>query len=415
MERKNDLPIHASNHVQESFRIAIGLKKEQSSALPEVPSDLQRLFLRNEEYECTERDQWDNWEHGYSENYKQGNLWVPQCDVWMHTQKQLLKQQGIELAPLWPNGHKFAVCLTHDVDYIGETLTFNQRGREFLRSIKAHDLLPERKLFGSMKSLAKMFLRRSSLNPLTENTLEISYKIEKEFGVTASYFFTIPPESYLSKYDCLYKGHDRCYFLGKSCQVKDVMSHFVQEGFDVGLHGSYFSASKEGLLAEQKAGLEKQINAPIFTTRQHWLHLNLPKTLNFQEQAGFQADTTMGFNRNIGYRAGTGLPFFAYDLQNHRQLSLIETPLVIQDGALLGENALEYSPYKAMDIVKTFTSQTSQVEGCLTLLFHPDIFMKPGLAPLYRSIIKHCLSQNAWVTDLNTLQNWWRSRAKELS
>jgi hypothetical protein len=239
--------------------------------------------------------------------------------------------------------------------------------------------------------------------------------IEKEFEVTASYFFTIPPDSHVSKYDCLYDVHDHCRFLGKPRKVKEVMAFLRQDGFDVGLHGSYFSALQEGLLAEQKNTLETAIRAPVATTRQHWLHLQVPWTFSLQERAGFQADTTLGFNRNIGFRAGTSLPFFVYDRNQQKQLNLLEVPLVVQDGALIGANALEYSPEKALDVVKEVAARIKNVQGCLTLLFHPDIFQKPGLAPLYRSIIDYCLGQNAWVTDLNSIQSWWRQRAEMLS
>ena len=402
-------------YVQEAFRLAIGLPKAAQADIPPVPPILQRLFLRTEEYESTERDQWDNWEHGYSDNYKRGRLWLPDCDLWIREQRSELAKKGIQPAPLWPKGHQFAVCLTHDVDYIGESPTLAQRGREIIRNIKAHDLPIKRKLFGSIKGLAKMALRCSSIIPPTTNTLEISYLIEKEFGVTASYFFTIPPRTHLSKYDCLYNVNDKCRFLGKSRKVKEVMSFLHQEGFDIGLHGSYFSAVEEGLLEEQKAELERTIHAKAYTTRQHWLHMHLPLTLNLQEKAGFQADTTLGFNRNIGFRAGTGLPFFPYDRINKRKLSLIETPLVVQDGALVGDNALEYTPYKAFDVVKEFIARAKETEGCVTFLFHPDIFLKAGLAPLYRMIIDHCLKQNAWVADLNQIQGWWRERTEQLS
>lgn len=407
--------LEESDYAQEAFRIASGLRKDLRAKLPPIPYALQRLFTRAEEYERPERDQWDNWEYGYSDNFKSGNLWVPECDLWIQEQKKQLLRDGEHLLPPWPNGHAFAVCLTHDVDYIGEALSLPQRGRELLRNIKAVDLNPQEKLAGSIKSLAKLFLKRPFIAPKTTNTLEASYLIEKEFGVTASYFFTVPSGSHVSKYDCLYGPGDRCSFLGKSRRVKDVMSFLRQEGFDVGLHGSYFSAVQEGLLAEQKQALENAIQAPVHTTRQHWLHLQLPRTLNLQEQAGFLADTTLGFNRGIGFRAGTSLPFHPYDRILKRQLNLIEVPLIIQDGALVGQNALEYSPSHALSMVKEFISTAKRTNGCLTFLFHPDIFLKPGLASLYRSIIDACLSENAWVTDLNSVQSWWRKRTESLS
>lgn len=412
-------PVHQaleeSDYVQEAFRVAAGLAKTSLNKLPAIPRRLQKIFVRAEEYENDERDQWGNWEYSYSDSYKRGQLWVPECDLWLQEQQKQLKEAGEKLAPRWPKGHDFAVCLTHDVDYIGEMLSVSQRCRDLLRSLRAYDLVPLQRLLGAAKGLAKLLLKRPIIAPRTTNTLEISYLIEKELGVTASYFFTVPPKSHLSKYDCLYDVHDKCRFLEKTRQVRDVMSFLCQEGFDVGLHGSYFSAIENNMLIEQKTALEKAIQAPVHTTRQHWLHLQVPRTMILQEQAGFLADTTLGFNRNIGFRAGTSLPFYPYERTLKRQLNLIEVPLIIQDGALVGNNALEYTPSKAFDVVKEFVLRIQETGGCLTFLFHPDIFLKPGLADLYRSIIKYSLSQNAWVTDLNQIQAWWRERTRMLA
>lgn len=402
-------------YLKNTFRLAVGLSQSRGSLLDEIPVPLQRLFCRLEESESSHRDQWDNWEHSYSDNYCQGKLWVPECDVWLQQQKEKLRLAGEALTPLWPKNYTFAVCLTHDVDTIGELMTPRQRGRELRRAANASDLSWQKKIAGSCKSFAKILLRESKRIPQTTKTLEVCYGIEKELGVSASYFFTIPPKKLWSQYDCLYTIEDKCHFLGEATTVQGVMCHLAQEGFDVGLHGSYFSAVAPGLLEEQKQSLERAVQAPVVTTRQHWLHFHFPETLILQHQAGFLADTTLGFNRNIGYRAGTGLPFFCFNPTTQRQMDMIEVPLVIQDGALLGENALEYSPLKAMEIVKKRIEQAEATEGCLTFLFHPDIFLRPGTAALYRSIIELCLERNAWITNLCELQKWWRARAERLS
>ena len=126
------------------------------------------------------------------------------------------------------------------------------------------------------------------------------------------------------------------------------MRILLQEGFDIGLHGSYLSALENGLLSEQKTFLEKTLSAPVNTTRQHWLHWKAPITPNLQVQAGFKADTTLGYNWNIGFRCGTSLPFFLFDYQAKKVLPRVELPLIIQDGALIGNNALELPPEEAI-------------------------------------------------------------------
>src|ERR1700759_2853339 len=49
----------------------------------DLPDDLARLLLRVEESEHAHRGQWGCWEHGFSENFRRGRLWVPEIDLWV--------------------------------------------------------------------------------------------------------------------------------------------------------------------------------------------------------------------------------------------------------------------------------------------------------------------------------------------
>lgn len=398
-------------YLSEFVAEVLGITDENHHHISPIPEHLKHLFLRIEEYETDVRDQWDNWEHPYSENYQRSTLWIPEMDLWIKDLKRNLENQGIITYPVWPNNHKFAVCLTHDVDYISHQRTIYERVREVLRSLRCKD---QSGFDHVIKGIAKCFLRPSKLISNAKNTLELCYSIEKECGVSASYFFTVFPLSNYSKYDCLYGFGDRILFNRKKQHVAEVMQFLLQEGFDIGLHGSYFSALEEGLLDEQKGILESALKAKIYTTRQHWLHWHYPITPKLQRNAGFCADSTLGYNRNIGFRAGTSFPFYIFDLKKHEKLDLLEVPLIIQDSALLGANALEYSPKMAFEIVKKFVKQIEEVDGCLSFLFHPDMFIKKGVAELYRQIIIHCLEKNAWVTNLQEIHKWWKQRKERM-
>lgn len=387
------------DYLQETLSRFLGLAPSQGYLIPPLPEHLRQLLLRHEEYEHPHRDQWGNWEHPYAANYERQMLWVPEVDLWVEEVRSKLVAQGVEMAPLWPRGHRFAVSLTHDVDHISGDVTLAQRWRQVVR-----DGMQGTRF---VKNLAKLALKRSLQAPSTEQTLEKCYAIEKKFGVTASYFFTTWPVSHPSIYDCVYHPNDRCRFLGKESTVGDIMRRLTQEGFDVGLHGSYHSATEQGMLKEQKNKIEEVIASPVYTTRQHWLHWQFPTTPRLQVEAGLLADTTLGYNRNIGFRAGTSLPFFIYDLANKTPLPLLEVPLIIQDGALIGENALELPPHLALERVKGLIDTIRDTQGCATLLFHPDIFLKPGMDTLYSDIISYCLDNNGWVTNLREIQRWW--------
>src|SRR5439155_19917609 len=124
-------------------------------------------------------------------------------------------------------------------------------------------------------------------------------------------------------------------FRGERIRVADMMRTLHEEGFDVGLHGSYNSAVVPGRLVQEKQALEQAIGAAVTTTRQHFIHWDVRTTPRLQAEAGFTADSTLGFNRNVGYRTGTSLPVRWLDLERGEPFDLLELPLVVHDGALL--------------------------------------------------------------------------------
>src|SRR5205823_56229 len=105
----------------------------------------------------------------------------------------------------------------------------------------------------------------------------------------------------------VYDFDDPCRFRGERTSVREVIRTLYREGFDVGLHGSYNSALTPGQLAREKAALEKATGIRTKATRQHFVHWDVRTTPHLQANADFSADSTLGFNRNIGLRAGTSL------------------------------------------------------------------------------------------------------------
>ena len=122
-----DLSEAARAHIDALSRAWLGLAP--GSEAPPMPDELARRLLRSEEYEHAHRDQWGNWEFGFSEAYGKGRLWKPDVDRWLLDRRNEL---GAAAKPLWPDDRPFAMCLTHDVDLISEQVTPQQA----LRSMK---------------------------------------------------------------------------------------------------------------------------------------------------------------------------------------------------------------------------------------------------------------------------------------
>jgi peptidoglycan/xylan/chitin deacetylase (PgdA/CDA1 family) len=395
-----ELTAAARAHVDAFVRRWLALPRE--SEAPTLPDALSRRLLRCEEYERPYRDQWGNWEFGFAEANADGRLWEPDVDRW-------LQQQLPEAARnRWPGGRPFAICLSHDVDLIAESVT----ARQTLRSMRLSLLDTSGLRFARPAVRFARALHQGVSRAPAAKALERCVEIEQTNGITATYFFTAYPGSNGHRYDCTYDFGDRCRFRGSVATVADVMRTLAGEGFDIGLHGSYNSAFAEGQLARERKHLERATGLSVTSTRQHFLHWDVRTTPRLQSAAGFSLDSTVGFNRNIGFRAGTSLPFRWFDVSRDTPLDLVELPMLVHDGALLRPDALELGPELAQQTVRDFVDRVADVGGVATFVFHPNNLERDAYLALFETTIAHGIARDAWFASARELDAWFRDRER---
>jgi hypothetical protein len=404
-------------HLERTVRVWLGLHASERVVVPSLPAELARLFLRIEEVEQSHRDQWGCWEHAFSDNYRRGQLWEPEVDAWVAARRTEL-QRSTPLEPLWPSGHRFAICLTHDVDMVTRASTPAHLWRQVVTGLAPSGDLSRRaramRWLGPIEALGRASVWGVRSTPSTRDSLERCVALESEFGVRGSYFFAVYPPLRRSRYDCVYTLTDRCEFRGRTRRVADVIVSLAEEGFDIGLHGSYYSATSDGVLAAEKHRLEAATGLSLTSTRQHYLHWDATITPRLQAAAGFTADTTLGYNRNVGFRAGTSLPHFLFDLGTGSALDLLEVPLIVQEGPLLKPNALGLPPMLARSLIARLLDAVAAVQGAATLLFHPHSLVSEDVYELYRWCLEQAVDRGAWLTSLKGIDAWWRARAARL-
>ena len=385
-----------AKYLDDTVRVWLGV--ERARGAPQLPPRLARRLLRLEEYETARRDRWGCWDHEYSESFR-----VAEIDRWVAEHRS---------EPLWPNGAPFAVCLTHDVDLVSESSTPRQVAR-YARAGFAHAGTTARehalRLARPAVRVARS-LRAISRAPSMRETLERSVELEIERGVVASYLFTVPPVVGRSRYDCVYAPDDPCRFRGRRQRIADVMRELADEGFDVGLHGSYEGAFRPGGLAAERGTLERATGLDITTTRQHVLHWDVRWTPRLQADAGLRVDSSLGFNRTVGFRAGTSLPFRWFDVRARRSVDLLEVPLVVHDAALLGPIAVRADPSDAVKSVRAALDGAHDTGTAVTLVFHPDKLIRSEWLVLYERSLDYARERGAWITSLRGLEHWWRER-----
>jgi hypothetical protein len=396
----------AREHVDATVRTWLGLPG--GSEVPVLPDELARRLFRAEEYEQAHRDQWGNWEFGFCESHLDGRLWRPDVDAWLSDQRREL---GTTDTP-WPEGRPFAVCLTHDVDLIADTVTPRQAARSMRVSLLGggHSRGDRIVRLARPGVRAARALYHGISSAPAATALERCVQLEREHGVTASYFFTAYPGGEGHRYDCVYDFGDACRFGGERVSVAEVIRGLHRDGFDVGLHGSYNSALVPGRLADEKRALENATGLAVTTTRQHFVHWDVRSTPHLQAEAGFTADSTLGFNRNVGLRAGTTLPFRWFDLEQAAPVGVVQLPLIVHDGALLRADALELGVELAGRVLRELLDRIAAVGGVATMVFHPNNLERPDYLELFRTTIAYGLERDAWFASVRDLDAWLRSR-----
>jgi peptidoglycan/xylan/chitin deacetylase (PgdA/CDA1 family) len=357
---------------------------------------LLRVIQRSEERDGA-RDNIGNFETQHTIRRWDGSLYRPTVDELLITRFPTLRD-----SICWPDGKRFAACLTHDVDSVQLNSRF-----ELLRTVGQH--------IGHSQRLAQKLRHILSLSGLRRSPREIDIftpwlTVEKKFGFQST-FFVFPTQVRIRHViDNVYRWDDTTTYRGESCSVRGIMRDLHRRDCDVGLHGSYLSATSYDMIAEQKEDLEEALGATVIANRQHNLHFDAGVTPGILEKAGLKVDSTLGFNRDIGFRAGTSYPFRMWDLAGERWLGITEIPLVLHDGALLRPDNLDLDPESAVVLCKRLIDRVIETKGVITLLWHPESIARPGWFGVYEKLLKYINEQNGWGASARQIYEWWTSQ-----
>ena len=370
---------------------------------------------RSEEISATHRDQWGCWDWQYSSAQRRGELYVPWLDLPLAQLRTTLQSQYPHRTPepLWPDKKRFALCLTHDVDAVITDVALGPICRTIRGDLRSS--LSWRVRAWRARALVRSWLRQLCSNSSRgSRNFEEWMKLEDSFGFKSTFFFFPSRLFHRRAYDCLYQFHDMVHHGESTMMVSEMMRTLDRAGWEIGLHGSYQSAVETGLLIDERQQIEDILKHSIVSTRQHWLHYDVQLTPRLQAEAGFRADSTLGFNRSIGFRAGTAFPFWCWDHQAGRSLPILEIPQHIMDGGLFQPNSLEYDEALAIRHGVEIMDAVERVGGCLTMSWHPHNVNNEKYWVVYKTLLEEAARRNAWGCSVRDLYEWWSAREQRL-
>lgn len=274
-----------------------------------------------------------------------------------------------------PDGHPYAVCLTHDVD----------------RPTRTYQAIPEA-------------IDRRSLAPLTADRdpywqFETITDLERDLGVRSSfYFLQEPPLFRMGGPRAWLAPHNWLEHLGRYDVTSDRMARVIRRldrgGWEVGLHGSRRASRDTGRLRWEKRRLERLVGHPVVGCRHHHLRL-AADTWERQQSVGFRYDASLGSSRTCG--GGSRLHPF------HPTEGFTVVPLTAMEVALPDPGE---SFQAALERLRELCRSAAADRGVLTVLWHVRYFARrqfPGYRRLYRRLIEHTLADGAWVGSIGAL------------
>ena len=289
---------------------------------------------------------------------------VPTLEIHIGMLREWILSAGIpflEIPPA-PAGYKCAVCLTHDIDFVGirnHRFDHTMWGFVYRATVGAvrnvaRGRLSWAHMLESWRAVASLPLvyagwKKDFWEPF-------GWYLRVERGLPATYFL-IPFKRRAGQKVPGRNGGRRAtaYDVGDLSQWRRIL---MEEGCEIGVHGidAWHSAERgREELSKVAAGTENARTG----IRMHWL-LRDAETPTVLERAGYAYDSTIGYNETVGYRAGTGQVF--RPLGAH---ALLELPLHIQDGALFYRQRLDLSEPEAETRCQALIEDVCEFGVCL--------------------------------------------------
>lgn len=331
---------------------------------------------------------------------------------------EFAKQTNTPLVHKWfhPRNHDMCISLAHDVECVGGLITFLS-AMAALRSGRIADCLKigllalaatmafivHKSHLSASKDTLKFlpkFMSRKLLESSPFWNFRLLLSIERRFGATSSFYF-------LNNSTCKDSDYDFHNPL-----IMEVLKFLREKGCEVGLHGSYHSYDNIEMIRREKLSLEKALGEKVVGVTQHYVRIKVPNTWSHQEALGFIYDSSFGYPQDLGFRAGTCLPFKPWDFKKKRSLSILEIPFSLMDGTLYQKEYLALGPEKGFEISKQLVNTIHKYHGVLGLQWHvsTDRERKRSWFELYDKILAYSSSFNPWYTDGQKLAEWWNFR-----
>lgn len=304
------------------------------------------LLTSYEEYGTPKSDLHRRFPHEESMAYKNGFLDIPIIDRWAYKLRDLLIETFGEGQSYHLRSYRFVS--TFDIDY-----PYLYRNKGLLKNTA-----------GMLRDLLK--------RKFTEITgrLKVLFHLEEDPYMRVLYWLDDFHKKYGKNYYLfsLISGYGK--YGRKTIYPQRKYYRYLRslEEVEIGLHASYDSFLDKKKTDKEKRKLEKRLGKKIYVNRLHFLRILLPETYRILDELEFREDFSFAYAKLPGFRSGTAVPYFFYDLNRDIRTGLLVRPTIVMDSCLMIHQGLK--PEDALSKLKQLTDECKKSGGDFVMLWH---------------------------------------------
>ncbi|HEV3313192.1 MAG TPA: hypothetical protein VG815_21990 [Chloroflexota bacterium] len=337
---------------------------------------------------------------------------VPSLDLHIALlRRELCRDVDLTEIPAIPSGHECIVTLSHDIDHM--SLREHRFDVHWLSFMRQATLWPPVSLRGGRMSagdaLKAWALAAASpliiLGALPDpwNDVDGYRRIEARFGARSTYFFI--PFAYENGVDLDGRpGHMRRWAGYDLAARRETVKSVEASGAEIALHGldAWSDVAWARRESERLATISGRAPRGI---RMHYLYADEGTSARLEE-AGFAYDSTVGFSRHVGFRAGTLQPYVPLTCRE-----LLEFPVHLEDGGLLSRSGAWSTPAEARKTIDDLLDNAVRAGGALNASWH-DNSLKPPRSWIdpYLYMLNGARERLAWMPTMEDACRWFRLR-----
>ena len=292
----------------------------------------------------------------------------------------------------WPDGRRWAVAVTHDLDVVDLWPAFT--------ALRLAELARKGQVTRMARVLGAAALTLGR-NPVQRGIHEL-LEAERVRNVVSTWFVLCgtPTLATMRAGDLTYRPEGR--------GARNAIRAFRDQRCEINLHGSFETSDRHAAFIEQRRRLAELSESAVPGVRQHFLRMDPGETPRGMSDAGFRFDSTWGFPDRNGFRLGVADVIPTWDGEGERALDLQEAPVIWMDRALSKYAGVE-DPDAWIEEGDALARACREVEGLWVGVWHPNLTPPlgfPGAPEAFAALLDRLLADAPHVAPLGALVEW---------